>query len=109
LNDTTNNLPSIVAVPSTVHEPPFLATVSVPSVASEPLLGPASSTHRHCIHGDTSVLESNNGRHAAYCTELNEAELIQALADAEKGKALPSAILSMDKMRKMDAWLSWIF
>jgi hypothetical protein len=38
---------------------------------------------------------------------LNEAELIQALADTEKGKALPSAILSMDKMGKMDAWPSY--
>ena len=40
----------------------------------------------------------------AYCTELNEAELKQALADAEKGKAPAIRDQIMDNLRKLDSW-----
>ena len=43
----------------------------------------------------------------AYCTELNEGELKQALADAEKGKAPTIRDFIMDKLRNMDAWPSY--
>jgi len=40
----------------------------------------------------------------AYCTELNEADLKLALADAAKGKAPAIRDLIMDNLRKMDSW-----
>ena len=43
----------------------------------------------------------------AYCTELSKAELKQALADAEKGKAPAIRDSIMDKLRSMDAWPSY--
>jgi predicted dinucleotide-binding enzyme len=43
----------------------------------------------------------------AYCTELSEAELKQALADAEKGKAPAIRDLIMDNLKKMDTWPSY--
>lgn len=43
----------------------------------------------------------------AYCTELNEAELNQALANAEKGKAPAIRDFIMDNLRKLDAWPSY--
>ena len=43
----------------------------------------------------------------AYCTELNDAELKQALADAEKGKAPAIRDFIMDNLRKMDSWPSY--
>jgi predicted dinucleotide-binding enzyme len=43
----------------------------------------------------------------AYCTELNEAELKQALADAEKGKAPAIRDIIMDNLRKMESWPSY--
>jgi 8-hydroxy-5-deazaflavin:NADPH oxidoreductase len=43
----------------------------------------------------------------AYCTELNEAELKQALAAAEKGKAPAIRDFIMDKLRSMDTWPSY--
>ncbi len=41
----------------------------------------------------------------AYCTELNESDLKQALADAEKGKAPAIRDFIMDNLRKKQAWL----
>ena len=43
----------------------------------------------------------------AYCTELNEAELKQALANAEKGKAAAVRDFIMDNLKKMDSWPSY--
>ena len=43
----------------------------------------------------------------AYCTELNEAELKEALANAEKGKAPAIRDLIMDNLRKQDSWPSY--
>jgi predicted dinucleotide-binding enzyme len=43
----------------------------------------------------------------AYCTELNEADLIQALADAEKGKAPAIRDFIMDNLRKQGTWPSY--
>lgn len=43
----------------------------------------------------------------AYCTELTEAELKQALADAEKGKAPAIRDFIMDNLRKMESWPSY--
>ncbi|WDF69216.1 NAD(P)-binding domain-containing protein [Sphingobacterium oryzagri] len=43
----------------------------------------------------------------AYCTELNEAELKQALANAEKGKAPAIRDFIMDNLRKLDSWPSY--
>ncbi len=43
----------------------------------------------------------------AYCTELSEAELEQALANAEKGKAPAIRDFIMDNLRKMDSWPSY--
>ena len=43
----------------------------------------------------------------AYCTELGEAELKQALADAEKGKAPAIRDVIMDKLSEMDSWPSY--
>jgi predicted dinucleotide-binding enzyme len=40
----------------------------------------------------------------AYCTELSEAELKQALADAEKGKAPAIRDFIMDNLMKRDSW-----
>jgi predicted dinucleotide-binding enzyme len=40
----------------------------------------------------------------AYCTELNEAELKQALNNAKKGKAPAIRDLIMDNLRKQDSW-----
>ena len=40
----------------------------------------------------------------AYCTELNEAALKQALGDAEKGKAPAIRDLIMSKLMNMDTW-----
>jgi 8-hydroxy-5-deazaflavin:NADPH oxidoreductase len=40
----------------------------------------------------------------AYCTELNAAELKQALADAEKGKAHAIRDFIMGKLMNQDAW-----
>lgn len=43
----------------------------------------------------------------AYCTELNEAELTQALANAEKGKAPGIRDFIMDNLMKQDTWPSY--
>jgi len=43
----------------------------------------------------------------AYCTELNEAELKQALANAEKGKAPAIRDFIMDNLMKQDTWPSY--
>ncbi|WP_256009898.1 NADPH-dependent F420 reductase [Desertivirga xinjiangensis] len=43
----------------------------------------------------------------AYCTELNEAELKQALANAEKEKAPAIRDLIMDNLRSKSAWPSY--
>jgi len=43
----------------------------------------------------------------AYCTELNEAELKQALADAEKGKAPAIRDQIMDGLRSKTSWPSY--
>jgi predicted dinucleotide-binding enzyme len=43
----------------------------------------------------------------AYCTELNEADLNQALANAEKGKAPAIRDFIMDNLRKLDVWPSY--
>lgn len=43
----------------------------------------------------------------SYCTELNEAELEQVLANAEKGKAPAIRDLIMDNLRKQDSWPSY--
>lgn len=43
----------------------------------------------------------------AYCTELSEADLIKALADAEKGKAPAIRDFIMDNLSKMDSWPSY--
>lgn len=43
----------------------------------------------------------------AYCTELDAAELTQALANAEKGKAPAIRDFIMDNLRKLDAWPSY--
>jgi len=43
----------------------------------------------------------------AYCTELSEAELKQALANAEKGKAPAIRDFIMDKLSNMDSWPSY--
>jgi predicted dinucleotide-binding enzyme len=43
----------------------------------------------------------------AYCTELNEAELKLALADAEKGKAPAIRDLIMDRLRSTGSWPSY--
>ncbi|AMM49901.1 3-hydroxyisobutyrate dehydrogenase [Rufibacter sp. DG15C] len=43
----------------------------------------------------------------AYCTELNAAELEQALADAEKGKAPAIRDFIMDNLRKKESWPSY--
>jgi predicted dinucleotide-binding enzyme len=43
----------------------------------------------------------------AYCTELNEADLKQALANAEKGKAPAIRDHIMDNLRKQDSWPSY--
>lgn len=43
----------------------------------------------------------------AYCTELNEAELKQALANAEKGKAPAIRDIIMDNLSKMASWPSY--
>jgi len=43
----------------------------------------------------------------AYCTELNEAELKQALAAAEKGKAPAIRDFIMDNLMKKDQWPSY--
>jgi predicted dinucleotide-binding enzyme len=43
----------------------------------------------------------------AYCTELSEKDLKQALANAEKGKAPAIRDLIMDNLRKMDSWPSY--
>lgn len=40
----------------------------------------------------------------AYCTELNEADLKQTLAEAEKGKAPAIRDLIMDNLRAKDTW-----
>lgn len=40
----------------------------------------------------------------AYCTELNESDLKQALADAEKGKAPAIRDFIMDNLRKKQDW-----
>ena len=40
----------------------------------------------------------------AYCTELNEAALKQALADAEKGKGPAIRDFIMDRLMNMEAW-----
>jgi predicted dinucleotide-binding enzyme len=40
----------------------------------------------------------------AYCTELNEAELKEALANAEKGKAPAIRDYIMDNLMKQDSW-----
>jgi predicted dinucleotide-binding enzyme len=43
----------------------------------------------------------------AYCTELNEADLNQALANAEKGKAPAIRDFIMDNLMKKDSWPSY--
>jgi predicted dinucleotide-binding enzyme len=43
----------------------------------------------------------------AYCTELNEADLKQALANAEKGKAPAIRDFIMDNLRKLATWPSY--
>lgn len=43
----------------------------------------------------------------AYCTELNEADLIKALAGAEKGKAPAVRDLIMDNLRSKPSWPSY--
>ncbi|MCX2481604.1 NAD(P)-binding domain-containing protein [Pedobacter sp. MC2016-15] len=43
----------------------------------------------------------------AYCTEINEVELKQALADAEKGKAPAVRDFIMDNLMKLDSWPSY--
>ncbi|GGK72143.1 NADPH-dependent F420 reductase [Rufibacter glacialis] len=43
----------------------------------------------------------------AYCTELNEAELKKALADAEKGKAPAIRDFIMDDLRRKPTWPSY--
>ena len=43
----------------------------------------------------------------AYCTELNRADLIQALGHAEKGKAPAIRDLIMDNLMKMESWPSY--
>jgi predicted dinucleotide-binding enzyme len=43
----------------------------------------------------------------AYCTELNEADLKQALANAEKGKAPAIRDFIMENLMKMDSWPSY--
>ena len=40
----------------------------------------------------------------AYCTELNAAELQQALQQAEKGKAPPMRDFIMNRLVNMDTW-----
>lgn len=43
----------------------------------------------------------------AYCTELNEADLREALAKAEKGKAPAVRDFIMDNLMKQDSWPSY--
>jgi len=45
--------------------------------------------------------------HRVNCTELNEEDLKQALADAEKGKAPAIRDLIMDNLRSKNSWPSY--